>query len=109
MMRMHHVPNSPFLCRLRVLAGTAAAAITKAITAAGATAAATASLADGEWWEAELEVPFEAAAINFVVNFYEHYDNNGSKVCCLMLCYMFRCMGHMSGRMGRLLAHLLSF
>ena len=32
-----------------------------------------------EWWEAEVNVPMEAAAVNFVVNFFEHYDNNNTK------------------------------
>ena len=33
--------------------------------------------ADQDWWVAELDVPFEAVAVNFVINYYEYYDNNG--------------------------------
>lgn len=29
-----------------------------------------------EWWVADMQVPYEAAAVNFVVNYFEHYDNN---------------------------------
>ena len=33
--------------------------------------------ADQDWWVAELDVPFEAVAVNFVISYYEYYDNNG--------------------------------
>lgn len=29
-----------------------------------------------EWWVADMQIPYEAAAVNFVVNYFEHYDNN---------------------------------
>jgi hypothetical protein len=32
-----------------------------------------------DWWEAELDVPKEAGIINFVTNFANMWDNNGSK------------------------------
>lgn len=28
------------------------------------------------WWEAEVDVQVDAVVINFVVQFYEHFDNN---------------------------------
>ena len=31
-----------------------------------------------EWWEAAVDVPRDAVALNFVINYYEHFDNNGS-------------------------------
>ena len=33
---------------------------------------------DAEWWEAELEVPETSVALNFVFNYYEHFDNNNA-------------------------------
>ena len=35
--------------------------------------------AAGDWWSADMSIPYEAAAMNFVVNFQNHYDNNGSQ------------------------------
>ena len=32
-----------------------------------------------DWWSAELSLPAEAAAVNFVINYYDHYDNNNQK------------------------------
>ncbi|PNW82516.1 hypothetical protein CHLRE_06g282000v5 [Chlamydomonas reinhardtii] len=32
---------------------------------------------DEEWWEVEVDIPNIAVAMNFVFNYYEHYDNNG--------------------------------
>ncbi|KAL4420307.1 hypothetical protein ABPG77_001397 [Micractinium sp. CCAP 211/92] len=32
-----------------------------------------------EWWEALYTVPIDAVALNFITNYYEHYDNNGQK------------------------------
>ena len=32
-----------------------------------------------DWWFADLAIPFEAAAVNFVINYQNHYDNNGSQ------------------------------
>jgi starch synthase len=31
-----------------------------------------------EWWQAVVQVPESAVALNFVVNYYEHFDNNNS-------------------------------
>jgi len=38
------------------------------------------STGDGtaEWWQAVVDVPESAAALNFVVNYYEHFDNNNA-------------------------------
>jgi len=36
------------------------------------------SAKDGEWWEASYTVPQDACVLNFVFNYYEHYDNNNS-------------------------------
>ena len=30
----------------------------------------------GDWWAAELDVLPDAAVVNFVVQYYEHFDNN---------------------------------
>ena len=30
----------------------------------------------GDWFAAEVEVPMDVAVLNFVVQYYEHYDNN---------------------------------
>ena len=30
----------------------------------------------GEWWEASVEVPLDAVALDWVVTYYEHCDNN---------------------------------
>ena len=30
----------------------------------------------GDWFAAELNVPVDVAVLNFVVQYYEHYDNN---------------------------------
>eukprot|EP00884_Botryococcus_braunii_P007192 jgi/Botrbrau1/16474/Bobra.0142s0068.1 len=32
---------------------------------------------EGDWWAAAIEVPEDAAVINFVIQYYDHYDNNG--------------------------------
>jgi Starch/carbohydrate-binding module (family 53) len=32
---------------------------------------------EGDWWFAQVEVPEDAAVLNFVIQYYEHYDNNG--------------------------------
>jgi starch synthase len=32
-----------------------------------------------DWWEASLEVPASAAVVDFVVAYYDHYDNNGGQ------------------------------
>lgn len=40
---------------------------------------AAAAAPDGDWWETEIEIPVEATVIDFVVNFFNNYDNNGSK------------------------------
>lgn len=32
-----------------------------------------------EWWEGEYVIPTEAVALNFVVNYFDHWDNNGRK------------------------------
>ena len=32
-----------------------------------------------DWWSADLAIPFEAAAVNFVINYQNHYDNNGGQ------------------------------
>ncbi len=50
-----------------------------ATTEGAAVAAAAAAPPPGDWYEAEISIPIEAAAINFVINYYEHYDNNKSK------------------------------
>ncbi len=44
-----------------------------------------------EWWEALVPIPSDAAVLNFVVNYFEHFDNNDRKDfkvggCCLMKC-----------------------
>lgn len=31
---------------------------------------------EGDWWAAEFDVFPDAAVINFVVKYYEHFDNN---------------------------------
>lgn len=31
---------------------------------------------DGEWWEAEITVPSDAVALNFVVRYHATWDNN---------------------------------
>lgn len=31
---------------------------------------------DGEWWEAEITVPADAVALNFVVRYHATWDNN---------------------------------
>lgn len=36
-------------------------------------------LAPAEWWEALYTVPTDAVVLNFITNYYEHYDNNGQK------------------------------
>jgi len=59
-----------------------AAAAAKAADAAAEAPAAAAPApapANEDWWEAEVSVPLDAAALNFVMNYYEHYDNNGQK------------------------------
>jgi len=33
----------------------------------------------GDWWEATLVAPHNAVVMDFVVNYYEHYDNNNLK------------------------------
>uniref|UniRef100_A0A7S3R3Z4 starch synthase n=1 Tax=Dunaliella tertiolecta TaxID=3047 RepID=A0A7S3R3Z4_DUNTE len=30
----------------------------------------------GDWWQADLDLPYHTGAINLVFNYYEHYDNN---------------------------------
>jgi starch synthase len=47
---------------------------------APASSASTKSTSDGtaEWWHAVIQVPQSAAALNFVVNYYEHFDNNNA-------------------------------
>ena len=30
----------------------------------------------GDWFAAEVDVPVDVAVLNFVVQYYEHYDNN---------------------------------
>ncbi|KAF5835336.1 hypothetical protein DUNSADRAFT_7568 [Dunaliella salina] len=30
----------------------------------------------GDWWHADLELPYHTGAVNLVFNYYEHYDNN---------------------------------
>ncbi|KAI7836090.1 hypothetical protein COHA_010018 [Chlorella ohadii] len=35
--------------------------------------------ADEEWWEALVPIPSDAAVLNFVVNYFEHFDNNDRK------------------------------
>lgn len=47
---------------------------------ASASAASTKSTSDStaEWWQAVVQVPQSAAALNFVVNYYEHFDNNNA-------------------------------
>jgi starch synthase len=46
---------------------------------APATKATTTSTDSGaEWWQAVVQVPESAVALNFVVNYYEHFDNNNS-------------------------------
>ena len=30
----------------------------------------------GDWFSAEVDVPQDVAVLNFVVQYYEHYDNN---------------------------------
>ncbi len=30
----------------------------------------------GDWFAAEVDVPQDVAVLNFVVQYYEHYDNN---------------------------------
>lgn len=47
-------------------------------TAAAPTSTAVAAPAE-EWWEADISVPMEAAAVNFVISFFDKYDNNDSK------------------------------
>lgn len=32
---------------------------------------------EGDWWTVETEVPKGAAVLNFVVQYYDHFDNNG--------------------------------
>jgi hypothetical protein len=32
-----------------------------------------------EWWEASAELPLQAVCMDFVINYHEHYDNNGRK------------------------------
>jgi starch synthase len=32
--------------------------------------------AGGDWWAAEVDVLPDAAVVNFVVQYYEHFDNN---------------------------------
>ena len=44
-----------------------------------ATASEASSAPVEEWWEAEITVPVEAVAINFVINYFDNYDNNDSK------------------------------
>ncbi|KAG2492408.1 hypothetical protein HYH03_009353 [Edaphochlamys debaryana] len=44
-----------------------------------ATPPAGADPATEDWFECEVALPREAAAMNFVMNYYEHYDNNGSQ------------------------------
>ncbi len=34
---------------------------------------------ENDWWTAEIDIPFDGVCVNFVINFFEHYDNNGSK------------------------------
>lgn len=33
----------------------------------------------GEWWAAEVTIPETAVVLDFVINYHEHYDNNGGK------------------------------
>ena len=34
---------------------------------------------EGEWWEALVTVPIDACALNFVLTYFQHYDNNDRK------------------------------
>ncbi|GLC71233.1 hypothetical protein PLESTF_001092900 [Pleodorina starrii] len=45
----------------------------------GAALSAAEAAQEEDWFEAEVAVPPEAVAMNFVFNYYEHYDNNGSQ------------------------------
>ena len=45
-------------------------------TAASKVEASSPAAVEEDWWSADVEVPLEAAALNFVVNYYDHYDNN---------------------------------
>lgn len=39
------------------------------------------SLQEGDdVWEAEVQTPFEGVVVDFVIKFYDHYDNNNKKV-----------------------------
>lgn len=33
---------------------------------------------DVEWWEASVTVPRDACVLDFVISFYEHFDNNNT-------------------------------
>lgn len=56
-----------------------------------------------EWWEALVPIPSDAAVLNFVVNYFEHFDNNDRKdfkvgPCCLMKCTgVCRCVSRHQG------------
>jgi hypothetical protein len=39
-----------------------------------------------EWWVAELAVPMQAAVVDFVLNYFEHWDNNGRQDYALKVC-----------------------
>ncbi len=39
---------------------------------------------EGDWWQAPVDVSEGAAVLNFVIQYYEHFDNNGGldyKIC----------------------------
>jgi len=40
----------------------------------------------GEWWQAELQLPMQTGALNFVLNYFEHYDNNDFKDYAIKVC-----------------------